>query len=225
MAQSLEITPSGCKIMQDDRFFKMGQDSILLSEFVRPPKRAKICDLGCGTGVISLMLLQRDQTCQVTGLEIQPEVCALAEENRKQNGFEDRFQIQQGDIRNVRKEFSANSFNYVLSNPPYFPSGSGREAVGKHKKIARQEEDCSIGDWIRAGAFLLKYGGKFGLVHRPERLCEIISEMKACQIEPKRIAFAYHRLDSKPSVLLIEGRLGSRSGCEVLPPIIIEKKG
>lgn len=225
MAKTLEITPSGCRIWQDDRFFKMGQDSILLSEFVRPPKGAKICDLGCGSGVLSLQLLQADSRCSVTGLEIQPEVCLLAEENRVLNGFEERFTVQQGDLRQIRQLFPANGFDYVISNPPYFSENSGRPAAGSHKKIARQEENCRLEDVIGAAAYLLKYGGKFGLVHRPERVCEIISCMKDHRLEPKRLAFAYHRLDARPSVLLVEARYGSHSGCEVLPPIIIDQKG
>lgn len=224
MARRIDFLPTGYKIIQDDRFFKLGQDSIMLSKFAKIPKNAKICDLGCGTGVISMLLLGLDSSYKVTGIELQKEVYELAVENVEINKLNERFTLINGDIREMKTLLEANTMDYVISNPPYFAVGSGKQSSSEHKKIARQDDNLSLSELISAASYILKFGGKFALVHRPERLCDIILLMKENKIEPKRLCFVQSDINIKPSAVLIEGRYGSKSGIEVLPPILIKEE-
>ena len=137
--------------------FRLGTDSMVLADFVRPKKVARICDLGCGSGAIGLMLLASDPGAHVTGVELQHDAACLAEENRRQNRLEDRFRVLTGDLRQIRTLLPANSFTCVVSNPPYFPANSippESEAMA----IARTEVCCTPEDLCAAAEWLLSTG-------------------------------------------------------------------
>ena len=123
----------GFSLIQDDRFFKLGQDTMLLSDFACPPARGKIMDLGCGNGALSVLLCARHPHITVTGLEIQPEVAALAQENIRHNQLEQRMQVLCGDMKQCKALFPTGSFDYVVCNPPYFAQNSGFSAKNINK--------------------------------------------------------------------------------------------
>ena len=109
---------NGYQLIQDDRFFKLGQDSILLSDFAKPSPRARVCDLGCGNGALGVLLCARMEQIRVTGLELQPEVAALARENVTVNDLSDRMEIVCGDVRTCKTLFPVGAFDYLICNPP-----------------------------------------------------------------------------------------------------------
>lgn len=211
----------GFSLIQDDRFFKLGQDTMLLSDFACPPARGKIMDLGCGNGALSVLLCARYPHITVTGLEIQPEVAALAQENIRHNQLEARMQVQCGDMKQCKTMFSTGSFDYVVCNPPYFAQNSGFSAKNINKSTARQDSSGTAEDAVQAAAYLVKFGGRVAFVYRPERVCELISQMKARQLEPKRMRFVHQHAAAVPSAVLIEARRGSAPGVQILPPLLV----
>lgn len=194
--------------------FRLGTDSVLLSQFMTLPKAARVADLGAGCGTLGLLLCARRTDCSVTGIELDEVAHRLAQENIAHNGLE-RMQALQADVREIRQIFPANSFDCVISNPPYFPVGSGKAA-----NAYRSELTLTLSQLCEAAAWLLPSGGRFALVHRPERLCDIIWEMRRCAIEPKRLQFVRHSAQSPVCLVLLEGRRGGKPGLTYLPDLI-----
>ena len=191
--------------------FPLGGDSLALGEFAQVRRGERVCDLGCGSGVLALVLLSREPSLTVTGVELDERSAALAEENYRANALPG--QVVCGDLRRVRELFPAGSFDLVISNPPYFSTGSG-DSGGP----ARMEENCTLEEICAAAAFLAKNGGRFALVHRPERLCDLFCALRAHDLEPKRLRFVQARTDSPPSAVLVEAYRQGKPGLTILPP-------
>ncbi len=212
---------NGYRLIQDDRFFKLGQDSVLLSAFAAPPARGKVVDLGCGNGALGVLLCERFPHLSVTGLEIQSEVAQLAQENVELNGLMERMHIVHADIKDYKQLYPVGAFDYLVCNPPYFSQESGFHAAGKNKSTARQETEGTTEDFIRAASYLVKFGGRAAFVHRPERLTDCIAWFRQYGLEPKRLRMIHQNSKKKPSAVLIEVRRGSASGVEILPPLLV----
>ena len=213
--ERVETLWNGITMIQPEEGFRLGTDSVLLARFLSLPKQAKVADLGSGCGTLGLLLCASDETCAVTGVEIDERAHRLAQENIARSGLEGRLSSVRGDVREIRTLLPAGSFSCVISNPPYFPVGSGRVSGGN--AAARSEETLSLRELCAAAAWLLPSGGRFALVHRPERLCDLVCEMRGSGIEPKRIQFVRHSADSPVCLVLLEGRRGGRPGLTYLP--------
>ena len=209
---------NGIVLWEQAEQFRLGTDSVACAWFARFAHRSRIADLGCGSGAIALMLLASDPTLQVTGIELQQEAAELAQENALRNQVQ--FTVRHGDLRKIRTLLPAGSMDGVISNPPYFPVGSGQAAAGPLAP-ARSEETCSLTQLVQAAAWLLRWGGKFSLVHRPERLADLIWELRCQTMEPKRIRFVRHRPDSPVSLVLLEARKGGKPGLSYEPDLIL----
>lgn len=196
-------------VSMENGVFRLGTDSVALAWFADFPKSSRVCDLGCGSGAISLMLLASDPSLQVTGIELMPEAAALAAQNAAHNQLP--FTVMEGDLRNIREFLPAGSMDGVISNPPYFPVGSGFAAKGP-LAAARSEETCTLAQLAQAMNWLLKTGGKAFLVHRPERLADLMWHLKNENLEPKRIRFVRHRQENPVSLVLLEARKGGKPG-------------
>ena len=199
----------------------LSTDSVLLADFARPERAVRGVDLGCASGVLMLLLLERAPQLQMTGLELLEEPAELARENLAKNGWSERGAVLTGDIRQHRSLFPPGRFDLAVSNPPYFPVGSGALSPDPARATARGETACSLEELCAAAAWLLRTGGSFCLVHKPERLAEIFVSMHAHGLEPKRLRPVCPRPDSAPSMVLIEGRRGGRSGLSVEPPLVL----
>ncbi len=212
---------SGFVLVQDDRFFKLGQDSMLLSDFAAPPARGKVVDLGCGNGALGVLLCSRHERVDVTGIEIQEDVAELAWDNVRINHLSDRMRVVTGDFKRCKKLFDPGQFDYAVCNPPYFSQGSGYAAKGENRHTARQEVQSNAADAVRAAAYLIKYGGRAAFVYRPERVCELIRVMQQCGLEPKRMRFVHQNAQAVPSAVLLEARRGSSPGVQIAPPLLV----
>ena len=201
--------------------FRLGTDCVLLADFAHMSGAAKGIDLGCASGAIALLLLSRWERLRMTGLELLPEAAELARMNMAENGLSPRCDIITGDIRRHRQLFTAGSFDIVVSNPPYFPVGSGPLSPDPARAAARGETDCSLEDICAAAAFLLRTGGGFFMVHRPERLSQAFCAMSAAGIEPKRLRLVCARPGSAPNLVLIEGRRGGKPGLKIEAPLLL----
>lgn len=221
MTDFTALWPGGPRYAQAEHF-PLGTDSVLLADFVPLAGAERGIDLGCGGGILTLLLLARSERLRMTGLEILPEAAAKAQENLRENALEERGRIVCGDIREARSLFDAGSFDLVVANPPFFPPGSGALPRSPERAAARGELSCTLDDLCAAAAFLCRTGARFCLVHRPERLSEVFVAMSAYALEPKRLRFVCARPGAAPSLALIEGRRGGRHGLTVEHDLCLE---
>ena len=209
------------KIFQDTEKFKFSIDSILLAKFVTLNKSiTKIIDIGTGNAPIPLMLTKRINA-KIDGVEIQKESFDLAEESIKYNNFDNQINLIYGDIKEIYKNMENNSYDTIVSNPPYFKANT-KIPVNEGKRIARNEQTLNIGDIFVIAKKLLKDGGNIAIVIDTERLVEVIEMMKENSIEPKRLQFVYPKSTKNSKIMLIEGTKNGNPGIKVLNPIYIQ---
>lgn len=200
--------------------FPITTDSVLLADFVRvkPDRAVELCS---GAGLISLLLLRREARLSVDCAEIDPAASEAAGRNFAANGLSDRARPLCLDIRDHRAALPHGAYGLAVCNPPYFARGSGRAPETEAMALARSEAGCTLAEAVEAAAWCLRPGGAFCLVHRPERLAELLSLMCAAGLEPKRLRLVQHRLEKPPGLVLVEGRKGARPGLEALPALIL----
>lgn len=216
MPKRLDYIP-GClyKIWQDEEEFSFTTDAVLLGNFPHIVNRAKVLDLGCGTGAIGLLCHHRG-AAEVTGFDINPEVLSLLQESVKDNNLQDKFTIVQGDVREYKKYFVNESFDLVVANPPYRNSGATR-VIGKN---ACHEGTATLEDFFQAAAYAVKYRGRFALVQLPDRFVETINLATKYGLQPKRLQWVHSAADKPAWIFLLEMQKGGSYGLEVLPPRI-----
>ena len=219
-----ELQRNGYRIIQNPERFCFGMDAVLLSGFARAKKQERCLDLGCGNGIIPILMEAKTEGKHFTGLEIQPESADMARRSVALTGLQDRIDIVEGDIKDASKIFGASSFHVVTTNPPYMTAQHGLTNLYEAKTIARHEVLCNLEDIIRESARLLMPGGRFYMVHRPFRLAEIISLMVQYRMEPKRMRLVYPYVDREPNMVLIEGLRGGKSRMTVEKPLIVYKE-
>ena len=194
------------KIIQNNEGFCFGIDSVLLSDFAKNIKHNTIImDLGTGTGIIPTLLCAKTKLKKVIGVEIQEEVYEMARRSIELNNLKDRFEIINEDILNLNKKYEKNSFDVVITNPPYKKKNSGILNENDKKIISRHEVTASLDDFIKVAKDMLKDKGEFYMVHRPDRLVDILSIMRNYKIEPKLLRFVFSEKDQPPKLILIKG--------------------
>lgn len=201
--------------------FRLSTDSMLLADFCRLAPQSAVCDLGCGCGSLSLLLCGKYPLLRVTGVELQPQAAALAEENAAQDGLDGRFSVIRGDLREHRTLLAHGPFDAVVSNPPYYPVGSGKCAASPALAAARTELTCSLGELCTCAAWLLRSGGRFFLVHKPERLADLMVSLRENRLEPKRLRLVRHRAGGPVSLVLLEARLDGKPGLVFEPDLAL----
>lgn len=190
-----ELWPHGPCFYYDTALFPPGTDSFCLAYFARPSRGDTVCDLGSGIGLLGTLLLARQESLFIENVELSAPAAALARKTFAENGWADRAAFHEGDLRDVSVLPKAGSVDYVISNPPYFPAGSGESAKGEARQIAREETSCTLDDVCAAAQRVLRYGGRFTLVHRAERLADVLCAMRSHGIEQKRPC---HRAAARP---------------------------
>ena len=216
------LKPGGYRFVYDDTLFRPGTDTFLLSTFPRLKTGLRVCDLGCGTGLLGLLLLQRQPHLSVTGVEIQAEAVRLAQQAAAENDLAEHLSFLLADLRDSRSHFPTGSFDLIICNPPYYPTGSGALSEDSALRTARSEVHCTLEDICRAASYLLRWGGSFCLVHKPERLADILCTLREHAMEPKRLRWVCPTASSAPSLILVEGRRGGKPGLTVEPPLILQ---
>ncbi len=219
-----DLERNGRRIIQDTTKFCFGMDAVLLSGFARVRRGERVIDLGCGTGIIPILLEAKTEGKHFTGLEIQPEMAGMAARSVALNRLQDKIDIIQGDIKEASRLFGLASFDVVTSNPPYMDGGAGLKNPDEPKAIARHEILCTLDDVAREAARLLKSGGRFYLVHRPRRLPELIVTMRAYGLEPKRMKMVHPFTGRDANLVLIEAVRGGRPLMKVEAPVIVFKE-
>lgn len=204
-------------IVQNTEMFNFSLDSVLLPNFITINKNFnKILDIGTGNAVIPLILSTKT-SAKITGVEIQKEVFELGLKSIKINKKEDQIEIINDDIKELYKKIETETYDVITCNPPFFKNGEFNK--NDYKSLARHEISLNIEDIILISKKLLKNNGVLGIVHRPERLVEILLLMKNNNIEPKKIRFVYPKRNSEANILLIEGRKNGKPGLKILSPL------
>ncbi len=196
----------GLKIVQNEKGFCFGIDSVLLSDFAKNIKKnSLVLDLGTGTGIIPILLCGKTELKKVIGVEIQEEVSDMAKRSSKLNNLEEKFQVLNEDILNLNKIYENQTFDAIVTNPPYKKKNTGIINEDERKIISRHEITASLEDFIKVSKDLLKDKGEFYMVHRPERLVDILYLLRKYKIEPKELRFVYSNTKKPPKLVLVKG--------------------
>ena len=209
------------RLIQKVNGLTYGTDAFLLSAYARPSPRARAVDLGSGTGIIPLLLLARQKAASVTAVEIQPAFADLIERNAALNGMSERLRPLLCDVRELKPEMLGGEVDLVLSNPPYMRTDAGKRNTHDEKYIARHEVCGGIEDFCAAAGRILRYGGKFLCVWRPDRLSELMHALHLAKLEPKRMTLVHADVKTEPSMLLMEAMKGAAPSLRVTPPLLL----
>ena len=201
-----------------------GTDAFLLASFVKPRKSGRAAELGAGTGIISLLLASKEKFARISAFEIQEEFAELAERNANINGLDRCVEVVCRDVRELRSA-EYGEFDAVFTNPPYMKTDSGKRNDSDRKYIARHEVCGDISDFCAAAYRLLKHGGKFYVVYRPDRLCDLICALRENKLEPKVMTFVVSDTHATPSMVLISATKGGASGMTLTPPLVLYRDG
>jgi len=200
--------------------FPLSTDSMLLAHFARLPRNAQVLDLGSGCGTLGLLLCAKDETCTVTGLEISEKAHEAALENILRNGLSSRLKSICTDLRSLSSGFSA-SFHCCISNPPYFSGGPANLTT----PFARRDDFCTPADLFAAASKALRYGGDFFLVHKPERLAQLIACGSAVSLEAKNLTLIRHKEGGPITLILLQFRKGGKSGLQIHEQCLFDVSG
>jgi tRNA1Val (adenine37-N6)-methyltransferase len=212
----------GLKIIQSTDGFRFGIDSVLLSDFAKSIKtKAKVLDIGTGTGIISILLSKKINAEKIIGIEVQPEVAEMAKRSVELNDLDSKIEIINDNINNIENYFENNSLDAVVTNPPYQKNNTGLKSENLKHLISRHEIECTLEDIIKKSFKILKDKGEFYMVHRPERLVDIFYLMRKYKIEPKEIRYVYPKFGEKANLILIKGIKNANEFLKVYKPLII----
>lgn len=210
---------NGYKIIQESDGFCFGTDSVLLSDFAVIRQKQRVVDLCSGNGIIPILLCAKTTAEHITGIEIQKKPSELARRSIELNNLSHRIDFINDDIKNALDYFEHGSVDVITCNPPYMLQGSGYENDDDSKTIARHEILITIEDVARISSSLLKYGGKLYIVHRCDRLVDVICALRKFSIEPKRLQMIHPHVGDAPNLFLLEGLSGGKPSLKLEKPI------
>ena len=200
----------GYKIIQNKDGFCFGSDAVLLSRFVKVRKNARVLDMCTGTGIIPILTWGLCELSGVDALEIMPEVSSMAQRTMELNGLSDKIRVKCADIKDAKKIYGSHAFDAVTCNPPYMNAGGGLVNPKDKLAIARHEILCTLDDVVKSAKSVLKPTGKLFMVHRADRMCDVITTFRKYNIEPKRLKVVYPGEGKAASLILIEGAVGGK---------------
>lgn len=215
-----DLQCKGYKIIQKKRGFRFGLDAVLLSNFANVKEGDDVLDIGTGTGIIPLLICAKTLAKGIVGIEIQEELVKMAKRSVVLNNVESRVQILNVDVKDL-DFFKKASFDVVTANPPYIKLGDGIRNIDVKKDISRHEVLCTLNDFFALASKVLKVRGKLFMVHKPERLVDILCSMREYFIEPKTIRFVHPKPSVKPNIVLISGAKKGGQDLKILPPLYV----
>ena len=219
--ERLDYVNEHISLIQKKDGLTFGTDAFLLASFIKSTSKKVGAELGSGTGIISLLLAQRNKLSKIFAIEIQKDFASLTRRNVLANSLSEKIVTVNEDIRNITAAALDGELDVVFTNPPYMKTTSGKRNENDYKYIARHEECGSIDDFCAAGFRLLKHGGKFYVVWRPDRLCDLFFALRKNRLEPKIITFVQADSNSEPSMVLVSATKGGSSGARVTAPLIL----
>lgn len=216
------LAPGVCVIVSPQHTFNT--DTILLAWFSSPRRKDRCADLGTGCAAIPLLWHARFAPKQIYAVELQENAVDMARRSLQENALQGQISLLRGDIRELAMGVpdALQNLDLVACNPPYQADGCGLPNPDPSKRLARHEQACTLEDVCRAGARMLKFGGRFCLCQRPQRLSDVLCAMRAAGIEPKRLRFVQQRPEKPPSLFLVQGKKGANPGLFVEPVLLVE---
>lgn len=219
--ETLDDLQNGYYIIQKEKAFRFGVDAVLLSDFAAIKKKDIVIELGTGTGIVPILLYAKKKPLSITAVEILEEMAEMASRSVLYNKLEDHIKVFTMDLNKAPDFFGKGSFNAVVTNPPYLKLGSGIINPEEDQAAARFEVNCTLAEVVASAQKLLMPGGRFYMVHRTDRLADIIYTMREMEVEPKRIRFVHSSYNKKPHLLLIEGIKGGKPELKFMAPLYI----
>jgi tRNA1(Val) A37 N6-methylase TrmN6 len=201
-----DLQLKGICVIQKKDTFRFGVDAVLLANFAKVKKGARILDLCSGTGIIPFILAGKTDASSITGIEIQDEMVEMAKRSVLFNKLEDRIEFIQRDLKDLEYLKTLPQVEVVTVNPPYKLKNSGIINVDDRNAIARHEIKCTLEDVVIAAKIIMKDNGKIFMIHRPDRLADIIYTMRNYKIEPKLIRMIQPNVKQAPNMVLVEGQ-------------------
>lgn len=217
-----DLEYKGLKIIQNKDGFCFGIDSILLTDFAKEIKEgSQVIDLGTGTGIIGILLSKKINPSKIIGVEIQKEVYEMAKKSIKLNQLEEKFKIINANIKDLQNILQMNTFDAVVTNPPYKKIGTGITNENEKKLISRHEITASLEDFIKITSKLLKDKGNLYIVHRPDRLIDIIENLRKFKLEPKKIKYVYPTQGKDANLVLIKATKNAKPFLKIEKPLYV----
>ena len=219
-----ELINENITLYQNEGSLAYGTDAYLLSAYMRRQTKERACEFGAGSGVISLLAAARGNFSHITAIEIQQNIAEIAVRNVEINGFSEKIDVICRDIRETGSEMNG-AFGVVFSNPPYMTASSGKLGKNDADSASRHELNGGIDDFAAAASRLLKYGGLFYAVYRPDRLAELLCACTMNRLEPKRMTLVYPTENHVPCLVLLEAKKNGAPGIFVTKPLVIYQSG
>ena len=207
-----DLEYKGLKIIQNEKGFCFGIDAVLLADYAKNIKKDAIAvDIGTGTGIISLLLCKKTNLKKIYGIEIQKEVADMAKRSVSLNELQNKIEILNINVKNVCNILEKNIFDVVITNPPYKKNNTGLKSIDKRQLISRHEVECTLDDIVQNASKLLKSLGEFYMIHRAERIVDIMCTLRKYKLEPKNIRFVHSRINEPPTLILIKSKKMQRN--------------
>lgn len=220
-----DLEYKGLKIIQNRNGFCFGIDSILLSDFAKEIKKeSRVIDLGTGTGIIGILLCAKTQLSKMIGIEIQKEVYDMAKRSILLNKLEDKFEIINSNIKELEDKVEMGTFDAVVTNPPYKKQKTGLQNEKEKKMISRHEITADLEDFIQISQKLLKDKKDLYMIHRPDRLVDIIELLRKYKLEPKKIRFVHPKENKEPNLVLIKATKNANPFLKIEKPLYVYKE-
>ncbi len=216
-----DLQRSGLRIIQEPTGNRFSTDAVLLSSYCAAKGRDRVADLGTGTGILPLLIWAKWKPERITGVEIDPQTADMASRSVLANNLEGCIDIVNADLKDAPQMLGKAKFTLVVSNPPYIRAGEGMQGLSSRRALARHEIGCTIDDVAEAAAALLVPKGRFALVHRPDRLCDIMVALRANGLEPKAMRTVHNTAGDVPSMVLVTAVKGAARGLKVSKPLVV----
>ncbi|MGN0771199.1 MAG: tRNA1(Val) (adenine(37)-N6)-methyltransferase [Christensenellales bacterium] len=220
-----DLEYKGMKLIQDKEGYCFTSDAVLLANHVRAGKNDVVVDFGCGNGVVALLVAAKTTASSVVGIEVQRQAYLLAERNVELNGMQDKIRLFNDDISNADKLLGKESVSVVVCNPPYFQADSGQKRLSESIALSRHESTCTLDDIIAKASAILKFGGKLFMIHKCERMAQVLTSMSNHNIQPKKVTLVYPKADKAPDTFVVEGKKCAAAGMTVGGIVVYDDSG